>query len=459
MVIQIKRGLDLPIAGVPRQKLALGAPVTSVAIISDDYIGMKPTMMVQEGDRVKLGQTLFVDKKTDGVGFTAPGAGTVASINRGEKRKFESLVIALDADESKESNQVAFEKYADLNGVTQEQVRKNLLDSGLWTAIRSRPYGKTPFPDATPNSIFVTAIDTQPLAADPKVIIADNSEHFVSGLVVLSQFGVPVHLCTAPDSGIPGEDIEGVSLHEFGGPHPAGLVGTHIHFVDPVGASKSVWHVNYQDVIAIGCLFTEGRLMTDRVISIGGPLVAEPKLYSTRIGACLEPLLTEDVMDDDYDEGRVDARIVSGSVLNGRTSEGFAKYLGRFHLQISVLEEGTHREFLGWQRPGLEKFSVSGAFVGSWLGRFGKRFKFNSNTNGSKRAMVPIGSYEKVMPLDILPTQLLRALIANDTEDAQALGCLELEEEDLSLCTYCCPGKYEYGSILRRNLTTIEKEG
>ena len=459
MVIQIKRGLDLPIAGVPRQKLAVGAPVTSVAIISDDYIGMKPTMMVQEGDRVKLGQTLFVDKKTGGVGFTAPGAGTVASVNRGEKRKFESLVIELDADESKESNQVAFGKYTDLNGVTQEQVRNNLLDSGLWTAIRSRPYGKTPFPDASPNSIFVTAIDTQPLAANPKVVIANNSEHFVSGLIVLSRFGVPVHLCTAPDSGIPGEDIEGVSLHEFGGPHPAGLVGTHIHFIDPVGPSKSVWHLNYQDVIAIGCLFTEGRLMTDRVISIGGPLVAEPKLYTTRIGACLEPLLTEDVMDDAYDEGKVDARIVSGSVLNGRTSEGFAKYLGRFHLQISVLEEGTHREFLGWQRPGLEKFSVSGAFVGSWLGRFGKRFKFNSNTNGSKRAMVPIGSYEKVMPLDILPTQLLRALIANDTEDAQALGCLELEEEDLSLCTYCCPGKYEYGSILRRNLTTIEKEG
>jgi Na+-transporting NADH:ubiquinone oxidoreductase subunit A len=449
MVFQIKRGLDLPIAGVPRQKVVTGAAVSSVALVSDDYVGMKPTMLVDVGDRVKLGQAVFTDKKTEGVIFTAPGAGVVREINRGEKRKFESLVIDLDGDE-----EITFDKYSDLHDVSQEQVRDNLVNSGLWSCLRGRPYGKTPPLGSTPSSIFVTAIDTHPLAANPVIVLQDYTEDFVNGLLVLSRFGVPVHLCKAEGADIPGGDAAGVQVHEFSGPHPAGLVGTHIHFVDAVGLKKTVWHLNYQDVVAVGHLFTTGRLMTERTVSIAGPVVAEAKLYRTRIGAGLDQLV-----DDLIDEENLDLRVVSGSVFSGRTSSGTVAYLGRFHLQVSVLEEGTHREFLGWQRPGLEKFSVSGAFVGSWLAKLNKRFRFNTNTNGSKRAMVPIGSYEKVMPLDILPTQLLRALISGDTEDAQALGCLELDEEDLSLCTYCCPGKYEFGSILRKNLTQIEKEG
>ena len=449
MVFQIKRGLDLPIAGVPRQKVVTGAAVSSVALVSDDYVGMKPTMLVDVGDRVKLGQAVFTDKKTEGVIFTAPGAGVVREINRGEKLKFESLVIDLDGDE-----EITFDKYSDLHDVSQEQVRDNLVKSGLWSSLRGRPYGKTPPLGSTPSSIFVTAIDTHPLAANPVIVLQDYTEDFVNGLLVLSRFGVPVHLCKAEGADIPGGDAAGVQVHEFSGPHPAGLVGTHIHFVDAVGLKKTVWHLNYQDVVAVGHLFTTGRLMTERTVSIAGPVVAEAKLYRTRIGAGLDQLV-----DDLIDEENLDLRVVSGSVFSGRTSSGTVAYLGRFHLQVSVLEEGTHREFLGWQRPGLEKFSVSGAFVGSWLAKLNKRFRFNTNTNGSKRAMVPIGSYEKVMPLDILPTQLLRALISGDTEDAQALGCLELDEEDLSLCTYCCPGKYEFGSILRKNLTQIEKEG
>ena len=455
MVIQIKRGLDLPISGLPRQKIVAGAPVTKVALISDDYVGMKPTMFVKEGDRVQLGQQIFSDKKTEGVVFTSPAAGKVSAINRGDKRKFESIEIELDGNDPENEEQVSFAQYNDLHGISDTELRENLVNSGLWTSFRARPFGKVPAPSTTPNSIFVTAIDTHPLAADPEVVIDQHKADFVSGLIVLTRFDVPVHLCVAPNEEIEGRDIDGISYHEFDGPHPAGLVGTHIHFIDPVGSKKTVWHLNYQDVIAIGHLFTSGRLMVDRTVSIAGPLIAEPKLYSTRLGA-----RTEELLDDLIDLDDVEKRIVSGSVLSGRTSADPNGYLGRYHLQVTVLEEGTHREFLGWQRPGLEKFSVSGAFVGSWLGRFfGKRFAFNTNTNGSRRAMVPIGSYEKIMPLDILPTQLLRALISHDTEDAQALGCLELVEEDLSLCTYCCPGKYEYGSILRENLTQIEKEG
>lgn len=450
MVIQIKRGLDLPIAGAPRQKIVNGASVTRVALVGDDYVGMKPTMLVREGDEVKLGQAVFTDKKTAGVTFTAPGSGRVVAVNRGAKRKFESLVIELEGDAREE-----FPSYADLQGITDEQLRENLVRSGLWTSFRGRPYGKVPSPQSTPHSIFVTAIDTQPLAANPEVIIDEHQEQFVNGLIVLTRFGVPVHLCVGADADIPGSGVEGVNVHEFSGPHPAGLVGTHIHFIDPVSAKKTVWHLNYQDVIAIGQLFSTGQLMTERTISIAGPLVAEPKLYRTRLGASLDELLV-----DLIDEPEIERRVVSGSVFNGRKSASPVDFLGRFHMQVTVLKEGNHREFLGWQRPGLEKFSVTGAFVGSWLGRyFGKKFDLDTNMNGSKRAMVPIGTYEKVMPLDILPTHLLRALICEDTEDAQKLGCLELDEEDLSLCTYCCPGKYEYGSILRKNLTKIEKEG
>ncbi|MEC9092815.1 MAG: Na(+)-translocating NADH-quinone reductase subunit A [Planctomycetota bacterium] len=447
--IEIKRGLDLPIEGVPRQKIVNGRAVSTVAIIGDDYVGMKPTMLVKEGDAVKLGQAVFADKKTEGVTYTAPGTGKVIAINRGSKRKFESLVIELDGDQEE-----TFDASSDLHSIPAEKLRETLLKSGLWTCIRTRPYGKTPAPSTTPSSIFVTAIDTHPLSADPATIIGDERDHFINGLIALTRFGVPIHLCKASGAEIPGEAVEGVHVQEFSGPHPAGLVGTHIHFVDPVGPQKTVWHLNYQDLIAIGHLMTTGRILTDRTVSIAGPLVAEPKLYTTRIGASLD-----DLLDELIDENEVPKRVVSGSVLHGRTSETPVNFLGRFHLQVSVLQEGNHREFLGWQRPGLEKFSVTGAFAGSWLAKFAKRFKFNTNVNGSKRAMVPIGSYEKVMPLDILPTQLLRALIARDTEDAQALGCLELDEEDLSLCTYCCPGKYEYGSILRENLTQIEKEG
>lgn len=446
-MIKIKRGLDLPISGAPVQRIEAGRPVRSVAVIGFDHHGMKPTMAVQVGDRVKLGQVLFSDKKTPGVDFTAPGAGVVSAINRGEQRVLQSVVIDLDGDEA-----VEFARYpdSDIDGLSDAQVRENLLRSGLWTALRTRPFSKTPAVDALPASIFVTAIDTHPLAADPAVVIAQNPADFTRGLRVLARLA-RVFLCVADGADIPGAGLSKVQVESFAGPHPAGLAGTHIHFLDPVDAHKTVWTIGYQDVMAIGGLFASGRLPVERVVALGGPLMTNPRLVRTRVGASLDDLLAGEIRSGSK------ARVISGSVFGGRTARAACAWLGRFHQQVSCLEEGVDREFLHYLRPGVDKHSVLNLYISKLMP--GKRFDFTTSTNGSPRAMVPIGNYEEVMPLDILPTQLLRYLIVGDTEMAQKLGALELDEEDLALCSYVCAGKYEYGPILRDNLARIEKEG
>ena len=446
-MITIKKGLDLPIAGKPEQVIRDGNIVTEVALLGEEYVGMRPSMKVREGDVVKKGQVLFEDKKNPGVVFTAPASGTITAIHRGEKRVLQSVVIRIEGDES-----ISFTKYAtnELSSLTSEQVRKNLQESGLWTAFRTRPFSKVPAVDGVPSSIFVNAMDTNPLAADPAVIISEYEKDFVNGLTVLSRLHEGnIHLCKAPENKIPASHASNVVINEFSGPHPAGLSGTHIHFIDPVGIGKTVWYVNYQDVIAIGRLFTTGELYTERVVSLAGPQVKEPRLVRTVIGANLSQLTKDEISAGEN-------RVISGSVLCGNTAKGAHDYLGRYALQVSVIAEGNEKELLGWITPQPNKYSITRTV----LGHFSKKlFNFTTAQNGGERAMVPIGSYERVMPLDILPTLLLRDLIVGDTDGAQALGCLELDEEDLALCSFVCPGKYEYGSILRHVLDKIEKEG
>ena len=430
--------------------MSVGAPISTVAIVGDDFIGMKPTMEVKEGDSVKLGQVLFTDKKTAGVQYTSPGCGKVAAINRGAKRVFQSIVIELDGDDEE-----IFTGYrdADLTALSRDQVVENLLASGLWTSLRTRPFSKVPSPESTPHSIFVTAIDTNPLAARPEVVLEDQELAFIHGLQAIRHLtDGDLYLITAPGTVIPGADLPFVTNKQFDGPHPAGLAGTHIHFLDPVHESKTVWHINYQDVAAIGRLFDTGRLSVDRVISIAGPSVRNPRLVRTRLGASADELLNNEL-----NEGEL--RTISGSVLSGRAMSGPFNYLGRYHNQISVLFEGRQRDFLGWVGPGFGRFSIKWVFASAFLGGPDKKYAFSTDTGGSERAMVPIGSFEQVMPLDMLPTFLLRALLTDDSEQAVALGCLELDEEDLALCTFVSPGKEEFGPILRDMLERIEKEG
>lgn len=445
-MIKLKKGLDIPLAGSPKQEISAGNTINTVAVLGEEYIGMRPTMSVEVGDTVKKGQVLFEDKKTPGVKFTAPLAGTVKEINRGAKRVLQSVVIAAAGNDA-----VQFAKYSadQLAGVSREQIVQNLVDSGLWVALRTRPFSQTPAIDSTPRAIFVNAMDTNPLAADPAVVIAADSEAFTQGLTLLATLtDGKLYLCKKAGATVP--TISKAEVAEFDGPHPAGLVGTHIHLLDPVSAKKVVWHIGYQDVIAIGKLFTTGELHSERVIAVAGPAVKNPRLVKTVLGASTSELTAGELADGQN-------RIISGSVLAGATAHGVHGYVGRYHTQLSVLAEGTEKEFLGWIAPGATKFSVTRAYLSHLNPK--RLFNMTTTTNGSARAMVPIGNYERVMPLDILPTLLLRDMVSGDTDGAISLGCLELDEEDLALCTFVCPGKYDYGTILRSCLTTIQKEG
>ncbi|MBT8447408.1 MAG: Na(+)-translocating NADH-quinone reductase subunit A [Gammaproteobacteria bacterium] len=446
----ITRGLDLPVTGQPEQQIETAPPVQSVGVIGADYLGLRPTMLVAEGDQVTAGQPLFEDKKNPGVVITAPGTGRVRAINRGARRVLQSVVIDL-AENRDEYERAALPAMQGLADASREAIVAALAGSGLWTSFRTRPFNRIPRLDARADAIFINAHDTNPLAADPAVVVGERMAAFTAGLrTVAALTDGPLYVCHGGSFKHELPAIERLQRAEFTGCHPAGLVGTHVHHLAPVGMARIVWHLNYQDCIAIGHLASTGELSTERVIALAGPLVERPRLLRTRLGANTEDLVRDQVQ-------HLESRVISGSVFNGRAAHDWASYLGRYHLQISVLAEGRERELFGWIAPGGSKFSITNTLISS-LNR-ARRFAFTTSQRGSPRAKVPISAYEKVMPLDILPTQLLRALLVKDTDAAQKLGCLELDEEDLALCSFVCPGKYEFGPVLRQNLEIIEKEG
>jgi Na+-transporting NADH:ubiquinone oxidoreductase subunit A len=470
---RFKRGLDLPLRGEPSEAVD-DAPLPShVALLADDYPGMKPGMHVEVGDGVRLGQLLFEDKKEPSVRYTAPGSGTVVAIHRGAKRALRSVVIRLDQrDRGDGDDSVSFSSFTGTHpsSLKREDVRSLLVESGLWTALRGRPFGRVASPEAAPRSIFVTALDTQPLAPNLRHALEGRESDLERGLQALARLtDGPVFLCRAPGSPIAAPSGSQFRVEEFAGPHPAGLPGTHIHSLDPASRTRLVWYIGLQDVLAVGKLFGTGKLDLRRVISFGGPSVKSPRHLRTRVGASIDDLAAGNLHPGPSGNGSEPAsahggaslpahRVISGSVLSGRAAQGeVLGYLGRYHQQISVVPEDARRRFLGWLAPGSDEFSVTNLFLSRVLPR--RRFELTTSTHGSPRAIVPLGLYEKVMPLDLMPTFLLKALVVDDVERAEELGCLELEEEDLSLCTFVCPGKIDYGSHLRRLLTTIEKEG
>jgi Na+-transporting NADH:ubiquinone oxidoreductase subunit A len=452
-----KRGLRLPIQGEPVQEIEAARSPNRVALLGADYVGMRPTMHVRAGDTVKRGQLLFEDKKIPGVRFTSPGSGRVTAVNRGDKRVFQSVVIELSRAEIEgragAAEAMSFSSHTGKHpsSLTEQQVKDLLLESGMWTALRARPFSRVADPAARPRSIFVTAMDSNPLAPAVGVVLTGKEPQFQRGLTVLVKLtDGPVFVCTDAEARIEIPDEERLRLERFSGPHPAGTVGFHIHTLDPVDRSRLVWHLGYQDVIAIGELFDSGRLWLERVVSLAGPMVLKSRLLRTRLGAALDNLV-------DGELGDGENRVISGPVLSGRTAMGdVLGYLGRYHTQITALAEGRQREFFGWTAPGANKFSVINTYVSALMP--GKRYALTTAT-ASRRNIVPIGMFEKVMPWDLMPTQLLKSLLMCDIEVAEKLGCLELDEEDVAVCTFVCPGKNDYGPHLREVLTTIEKEG
>lgn len=456
---KITKGLDLPISGRPKQVARRRADVTRVAAMADDFPGMKPRMHVEEGETVKRGQVLFENRKNPGVLHTAPGAGRVIGIHRGARRVLQSVVIDLSdserAGEPRPEELATFTSYTGKHpdSLTRTEIRDLLVESGAWVALRTRPYSKSPPVDGMPAALFVTAVDTAPLAPLPEVVLADRLEDFDRGLRVLTKLtDGPTYLCVGEHSDL-GEKVGApVTVERFAGPHPSGTAGLHIHVLEPVGRNKTVWHVGYQDVVAIGKLFATGALDVDRIISVAGPPVRDPGLVRTRLGAS-----TEDITDGEID-AEVEPRLIAGDVLAGKKASGEAYgYLGHFDRQVSVVAEGRERRFLGWLGPGAKQFSVFRLFASKFLPA--RDFELTTAVHGSLRPMVPVGTYEQVMPMDILPTFLLRSMMVGDLEKAEALGALELDEEDLALCTFVCHSKIVYGPVLRRSLEQLESEG
>ena len=449
--IHIRRGLDIPVAGKPDQVIHPGRKPRHVALCGVDYAGLRPRLLVGEGDSVRLGQPLFEDKRDPAVCYVSPGRGTVIAINRGSRRVLESVVVRLDEAAGED---LAFEALTarQIATLDREQAADRLRRSGLWTAFRTRPFSRVPPADSTPCAIFVTAIDTRPLAPDPAVIVAEDPGHFATGLVVLTRLTEgAVWLCTAPNWAIALPEIERVHPVSFSGPHPAGLPGTHMHFLDPVGPGRTAWHIGYQDVIAIGRLFHEGVIDPTRVIALCGACVRQPRLLRTRLGASIAELLEE------VDSTASSDRVISGSVLGGRAASGSVGFLGRYHDQVSVLREDGAAYPFGWLGLFPRRFSAAPTFSKST--GFRRHSNFGTSQNGRFSGMLPMRVFDRVMPLDILPSPLLRALLVKDTDRAQALGCLELDEEDLALCSFVCPAKQDYGMALRVNLDQIEREG
>ena len=442
---RIQNGLDLPLPGAtPSGDVVerLGAAV--VALIPDDSLGIKTRALVAEGDAVKVGTPLYCDRRDPEVLYTSPAAGTVRSISRGARRKVLSVQIEVAGFD--EHHELAV---PELEGADDKSVRAVLMQSGLWATLRRRPFDRVARSDETPAAIFVSGASTHPHAPAPLDLLDGRQEDFGVGLRALKLLTTgEVFVCTKPGEDWTGHLVEGAQHHTFSGKHPAGNVGVHIHSLSPVGPTRFVWHVGPQDVADIGALFRTKQLNTTRVVGVSGPGALEALLVRTRRGAHVEDVTSSFSV--------TKPRVIVGSVLGGREASGEQAFLGRYADQLSVLEDAVERKLLAWVLPFAGKHSVSNVILDKF---FRKELGFDTDLNGSERAIVPTGSYERVMPMDIMATQLIKALASGDLEMAEKLGVLELAEEDIALCEYVCPSKMNITGLLREMLTRIEVEG
>lgn len=423
MRVAIKTGLDLRFEGAPALDAIHSKAVSSVAILGRDYPGVKFELLAEQGQSIKAGEALLRDRRRPDIVFTSPVSGTLGSINRGARRSLVSVTVI--GDESDDAVELDVP-----DRPSRDAIRELMLATGLWPALRTRPFGRVPDPAGEPKALLVTALDTEPLAPDPAPIIAAHASEFSGGMDALSNLTAsPLYLCQAGDAGIPAAESERWQIARFDGPHPAGLPGTHIHALCPIGFDAAeVWHIGYQDVIALGALMATGRAWMNRVVSLCGPAVREPRLMVVPLGAAIDEVVEGELVDDG-------ARIVSGSVLSGHMAFGTEAYLGRHHRQITVLPEALREHALAWRS----------AFADTALG-------------GEPGPLIPTGDFERVAPPGILPVPLLRALLVGDVDRARDLGALELVEEDLMLLSYFCPSKADYGSLLRNVLEQLHEE-
>jgi Na+-transporting NADH:ubiquinone oxidoreductase subunit A len=444
--IRLKKGFDINLAGKAALTLADVEQPETFAIKPPDFEGIyMPKMLVAQGDIVKAGSPLFHDKKNEKVVFTAPVSGEIVEVNRGEKRKLLEVKILAD----KEVEYVSFSRYSvsEITSLSREDAQEQLLRSGVWPNIIQRPYGIIADPTETPKSIFISGFDSHPLAPDYNFIYKGQEQFFQAGIEILKKFtNGQIHLNVHSEREISPvfSQATGVELNKFSGPHPAGCVGVQIHHIDPIGKSNAVWTVTPLGVIQIGKLFLHGVYDASRIIAIAGSEVKRPQYYKTYTGASVKKILMDNLKQDHV-------RVISGNVLTG-TRIGKEDHVGFYDQLVTVIPEGDQYEFLGWITPSAKKLSFSRAWGLLSFLNYKKEFVLDSNTKGEPRAFVQTGVFEKVTPLDILPTYLLKAIIAEDYDDMEALGIYEVIEEDLALCEFVDVSKHNVQSILREGI-------
>ena len=443
------KGHDIKIAGIPKNSVVEGAPTEFVALNPSEFRGAKPKLLVQEGDQVKIGTPLFHDKTNPKITWPSPGAGEITEIKYGPRRIIEKIMIKLSDDESSES--FSSYNYKEINNLSRDDVLSALLKGSIFPFIRQRPFNKVPDPDVIPRDIFISGWNSGPLAVNLDLALRRRLPQFQAGVDILNKLTEgEVHLSynenTVSDTLL---HVSGVRAHTFNGPHPAGNVGIQIHHISPINLKDIVWVVNAQDVVRIGNFFLMGKLDTTLFVTVGGPSVLNPIHIKSRLGSEIKYLLKDNLSEDEN-------RIISGDVLTG-TKSSLEDFIQFYHSTISVIPHETSREFLGMLRPGSSssRYSLTNAFIGSRQ----KDYSFNTLKNGSERYILPIDAWENVLPMDILPNALYRAIYANDIEEMEQLGIIECDEEDFALCSFACPSKIDVGGMIRQGLDLMEEEG
>lgn len=445
-VIKIRKGLDINLKGKADKVFIKPDRAEKYAMKPVDFPGLVAKLAVREGDKVKAGSPLFFDKNRPDIQFTSPVSGEVTDIVRGERRKLLEIIVQSDQKEEYEQ----FEQ-GDPKDLSREKVVENLLKSGLWPTIIQRPYGIIANPEDTPKAIFISAFDKAPLAPDYDFVVKDSEKEFQAGIDALSKLTKgKIHLGINDD--YPASKVftkaKGVEITSFRGPHPAGNVGIHIHHIDPIARGEIAWTVNPQHVISIGRLFLNGTYDLSKVIALAGSEVNRPRYYKLTGGAQITNILKDNVTEGNN-------RYISGDVLTG-SKIARNGYLGFYDSQITVIPEGDYHEFLGWAKPGFNKFSHSHSFF-SWLQK-DREFTLDTNENGGKRAYVVSGEYEKVLPMDIYPVHLIKAIMVEDIDLMEQLGIYEVIEEDMALCEFVCTSKTDVQQILRDGINMMIKE-
>ena len=443
-VIKIKKGLNIPLEGKAEMVFGQAQLPGLFAIKPVDFHGLTPKMVVAEGDSVKIGSVLFHDKYHPEIKVVSPVSGRVKTINRGERRRI--LEVVLENDNKDES--LDFGK-SDPATMDREAIVGKLLEGGAWPYLRQRPYDILANPSDTPKAIFVSGFDSSPLAPDYDFVLTGQEEAFKVGVEVLKKLAAVVHIGISAESASKVyNSLQGVTLNSFTGPHPAGNVGVQIHHVSPINKGEKVWVINPQEIVSIGNLFVQGKHDFSRVIAVTGSEVLKPLYLRYRLGASVVEILKDNI-------GEGSLRVISGNVLTG-TNIGTDGYLGFYHSQLCVIPEGDDYEFLGWASLGFDKFSVSRSFF-SWICK-NKKYRLNANLHGSERAIVVSGQFEKVVPMDILPEQLIKAILAEDIDKMEQLGLYEIVEEDIALCEFVDTSKMELQAIVRDGINLMMKE-